>query len=104
MARPVGPLANTAPAMRGSDFYGIMERRSTHPHTRGESTFQLIDGRLYAPRALDVIDVKCIAAHRLYQGRNAPSMNGGGGKGVNARLQHVILPALWQWLHSQSVT
>ena len=79
------------------------ERRTSR--TRGVSTFQLIDGRVYAPRSLDVIDVKCIAArththshtyiyiyiyirahthtytHRLYQGRNAASMHvcvGGG--------------------------
>lgn len=58
---------------RGSDFYGITEREKRTSHTRGESTFQLIDGRAYAPRALDVIDVKRIAAHRLYQDRNAPS-------------------------------
>ena len=55
-------------------------------HTRGESTFQLIDGRLHALRVLAVIDVECIAAHRLYQRRNAPSMNGG--KWVNAKSQH----------------
>ncbi len=57
---------------------------------------------MYAPRALDVIDAKCIAPHRLYQGRNAPSVNWG--KGVNARLQRVTPPALWLRLHSQSVT
>lgn len=72
------------------------EKRTSH--TRGESTLQLIDRGACALRALDVIDVKCIAAHRLYQERNAPSMNGVGG-GVNARLQHVIPPAPWQTLH-----
>ena len=36
------------------------ERRTSR--TRGVSTSQLIDGRVCAPRALDVIDVKCIAA------------------------------------------
>lgn len=87
------------------------ERRTSR--TLGVSTFQLIDGRVYAPRALDVIDVKCIAARahkhthshtyihtythtafiREEMQHQCMCVCGEGGrereKGVSARLQHV---------------
>lgn len=60
-AGPVELLPNAFPAKRASDFFNrIKQERSAYPTPQARAyTLQLMDWRLCALRALDVIDVKC---------------------------------------------